>query len=257
MKVLITACDDFYWRKYAKAFIASCIFHLTTVFIQVIDPSEMTLRQIDKVNEQFGALIKVSHSLPDLRSMTEIQQKVYYATARFLFGYKVLEEPKVEGGMIVDIDSILMGKPFGPTNWAPKWDEADLGIWDRSDRNLGTNEHERAGMKVIACMYASAPTRQFFKDVFVYVQDRLFQRWFLDQEAIWQVWKNRDGYKELRWFNLRDARLIDWKFAKGTSIWTGKGPRKDRNLTYMASVEEYEKLWKTYNVQNFDREEAI
>jgi len=252
MKVLITACDNHYWRKYAKAFIASCVRHVATAYVQVINPSQQTMRQIDTVNERFDTLIKVSHSAPDLASMTEIQQKVYYATARFLFGHKILEELKFEGGMIMDIDSILMGDPFGPKNWAPEWDEADLGIWDRSDRNLGANEHERAGMKVIACMYASNPTRQFFKDVFGYVQERCFQRWFLEQEAIWEIWKNKDDYKERRWFNLRDSRLIDWKFAKGTTIWTGKGPRKDRNPTYRASVAEYEKLWNTFNLQNFD-----
>ncbi len=251
MKTLITACDNLYWQKYAKAFMASCLLHITSAYIQVINPSEQTMRQIDAVNERFEYLIKVSYSVPDLGPMTEIQKKVYYATARFLFGYKVLEEPKVDGGMIMDIDSILRGDPFGPKNWAPQWDEADLGVWDRSDLNLGTNEHERAGMKVIACVYASAPTRQFFKDVFDYVQDRFFQSWFLEQEAIWEVWKNKDDYKELTWFNLRDSRLIDWKFAKGTTIWTGKGPRKDRNPTYLASVEEYEKLWGTFNVQNF------
>lgn len=252
MKVLITACDDHYWRKYAKAFMASCIGQITTAYIQVINASEQTKRQIDTVNERFEYRIKVSHSTPDLGSMTEIQKKVYYATARFLFGYKVLKEPKIEGGMIIDIDSILMGGPFGPTNWAREWDEADLGIWDRSDLNLGANEQERAGMKVIACMYASAPTRQFFKDVFVYVQDRFFRTWYLEQEAIWEVWKNRDDYKELRWFNLRDSRLVDWKFKKGTTIWTGKGPRKDRSPVYLASVGEYERLWRTFNVQNFD-----
>ena len=61
--------------------------------------------------------------------------------------------------------------------------------------------------------------------------------WFVDQVALWSCYKkhqlnpNEEAPYKFKEFNSHE---MDWEFVEGSTIWTGKGPRKYDNKTYVA-----------------------
>ena len=63
-------------------------------------------------------------------------------------------------------------------------------------------------------------------------------RWFIDQIALAEVF-DRVEEKDITKFN---GHFMDWEFIEGTVIWTGKGPRKHENQTYLKAKKEFNRL---------------
>ena len=63
-------------------------------------------------------------------------------------------------------------------------------------------------------------------------------RWFIDQIALAEVFE-RVADKDVTKF---DGRFMDWEFVEGTVIWTGKGPRKYENKTYIKAKNDFNRL---------------
>ena len=48
-----------------------------------------------------------------------------------------------------------------------------------------------------------------------------------------------------------DGNFMDWEFLEGTIIWTGKGPRKYENKTYLEAKKKFNRLgFATDNIWN-------
>jgi hypothetical protein len=63
--------------------------------------------------------------------------------------------------------------------------------------------------------------------------------WFLDQVAISETYQNmKDRYN----YHYFDSKFMDWEFVEGSTIWTGKGPRKYDNPTYVAKKAEFDRM---------------
>jgi hypothetical protein len=43
-------------------------------------------------------------------------------------------------------------------------------------------------------------------------------------------------------FHYFDEKFMDWEFIEGTTIWTGKGPRKYDNPTYLTKKNEFDRM---------------
>ena len=41
-------------------------------------------------------------------------------------------------------------------------------------------------------------------------------------------------------YHYLDSKFMDWEFVEGSTIWTGKGPRKYDNPTYVAKKAEFD-----------------
>ena len=60
-------------------------------------------------------------------------------------------------------------------------------------------------------------------------------RWFIDQIALAEVF-SRVEEKDITKF---DGNFMDWEFIEGTTIWTGKGPRKFENQKYLKAKKDF------------------
>ena len=63
--------------------------------------------------------------------------------------------------------------------------------------------------------------------------------WFLDQVAISETYESMKDRYSYQYF---DAKFMDWEFKDGTTIWTGKGPRKYDNPTYVAKKQYFDRM---------------
>jgi hypothetical protein len=60
-------------------------------------------------------------------------------------------------------------------------------------------------------------------------------RWFTDQNALWKVYQ--ENKNKLSTF-VYDSGIMDWEFKEGSMLWTGKGPRKYDDPTYVSKDNE-------------------
>ncbi len=63
-------------------------------------------------------------------------------------------------------------------------------------------------------------------------------RWFIDQIALAEVFERVDDNDVTKF----DGNFMDWEFVDGTVIWTGKGPRKYENKTYIEAKNRFNRL---------------
>lgn len=249
--LLLTSCDETYYNSYAGSLIASALAHGECLHIHVINPSQETAIELGMLNKKLFANNGLSYSIEfiDLSDWSDTRRKVYYASARFRVADRYLRYRSYRFNehdvyvIYIDVDSIV--------NKDIDWDsvlihQPALGIYDRRDENLGSNDRERLGMKVLANGFSREYC--FFMDVYEYIEEKNFEYWFLDQEAIYEVWTKY--YPQTFWTNVRNTKLIDFEFHPDTFIWTGKGPRKWTNQTYI-KVSEH---WKNIYYEMLDRE---
>ena len=64
--------------------------------------------------------------------------------------------------------------------------------------------------------------------------------WFVDQNAIWKTYQ--DMRDRLSIF-VYDNKIMDWEFKNDTVLWTGKGPRKHDNPTYVERKKHFTEIF--------------
>lgn len=233
---VVASCDAAYFHQFAPALMMSAIKTKTPLHIHIVNPYQA---QIDEVNElmERSALLSFSWMKFDLNGLTDIQRKVLYASERYAVGTEILDifggipdDEPTTGVLILDIDSIINR----PIEWT-KFATAQLGIWDRRSEKLGSNDIERRGMKVIACMYCDYTAVSVLEDIYLRIENENFGYWFLDQIAVHDAWMKAidDG---VSWFDMKDKGIIDWTFNDASYIWTGKGNRKFTDQKYVDRV---------------------
>ena len=222
--VLMAACDSNYFIQHAPAFIYSADKVNKDVHIHVVNPT-------DDVHSLAGILnattkVKVTYTFNDIDLPPDPEQaRTYYACLRFLIAPTILQ---TAGQMLIlDIDGMCMNDFTFP--------EAPVGFYPREPLP-GTVGWENEGTSVAA---GAVYYNKFGKDYALKVAQELQtlpMRWFVDQIALSRVLSN---VKEAYHF---DSNFMDWEFKEGTTIWTGKGPRKYDNPTYVAKKEEFTNL---------------
>jgi hypothetical protein len=123
----------------------------------------------------------------------------------------------------MDIDSLVRAP-------IPTRVDADVGLYPRLDNNEGKNEEERLGMKVLGAMvYASPSGIEFFEKVATYL-DNHDRRYFVDQRALFETYL---ADRNVRYFDIAEAGWLDWNFSPASPVWTAKGKRRRRNISYV------------------------
>ena len=157
---------------------------------------------------------------------TPIDVRAYYSCLRFMVLPDIL---RTAGKVLtVDTDCIFMNDfeyPETPTGYFPR--EA-----------LGTIGWEAKGTRVAAgCVYTDSRALPIAQAIAKRIEQGLM-RWFIDQIALAEVF-DRVEEKDITKFN---GHFMDWEFIEGTVIWTGKGPRKHENQTYIKAKKDFYRL---------------
>ena len=130
--------------------------------------------------------------------------------------------------MILDIDNFLMNKV--------QWHTEDIGLFLR-DPLPGTVGWEQESTHVAAGIvsFTSPKGKEYLKDVSNQIKSYSNLQWFADQNALWKVYEKNKDYLSTFVYN---NSIMDWEFKPDTMLWTGKGPRKYDDPTYVSKDRE-------------------
>lgn len=229
---VMAACDSKYFLEHGLAFVKSASDNNKHVHIHIINPTEEVF--------SLGCILqglaktKVTYTYNDFEfteQWTDENKRTLYACLRFLIAPVMLQAVK-ETLTILDIDSIIMSDFKTPMS-------KSAGYFPRQPLP-GTVGWEAEGTKVAAGIIfykKNKMTLEITREVANKIRE-LPMQWFVDQIALNKVFtivKERDPHLLYEF----DSKFMDWEFIEGTSIWTGKGPRKYDNPTYVAKKKSY------------------
>jgi len=224
-QVFFAACDAKYFKKFAPAFVSSIGEHSSTnIHIHVINPDDEVFALACYLNSRVSQHVTYTFEDADLSQYTTEQQRALYASLRFLVAPFLLS--RADALMILDIDCMVMKNfefPAMPVGYFPR------------EPLEGTVGWEAEGTKCAAgCVFLHRSAMNVCNAISETLAG-LDLRWFNDQialnHAMTQVPKE--------FVHKFDGEFMDWEFKEGTAIWTGKGPRKYDNETYVAKQHEY------------------
>jgi hypothetical protein len=234
----MTSCDPLYLADHGPAFVASVAKAGNNCHINVVLPTQSAMIDIADYTKAFRALrkyntqsISFTFSEFDITGKKNEEIRTYYACSRFIVASDLLNFGS--GSMfITDVDCIFMDVVPEP--------DANLGIFLRESLP-GTVGWEAEGTRVAAgAVYYNRNIGMFADSVSSIIQSSPLA-WFLDQVALSRCYTD---YKDSMNVHLYDSKFMDWEFIEGTTIWTGKGPRKYNNPVYVAKKNEYTKMFR-------------
>lgn len=237
LPIVMAASDERYFRKHAVGFARSALATGHNVHIVVSPPPGPELPQRAKEMERgLVAPFLAGFSATELKrmrvevvadprakvEMEECEAVVFFQSLRF-FHLPALLRSYNRPIVVLDIDSLVM-KPI-----SARYD-ADVGLYLRLGNTKGRTDFEREGMQVLGAMvYGDPKGVGFFDEVASYL-DSHPRRYYVDQLALYRTFlANNDA----RVFDLSQTGLLDWTFQPSATVWTAKGKKKRRNLTYV------------------------
>jgi hypothetical protein len=243
---LLASCDPKYLRVHAPALVASAAYHNNSIHINVCGASDGDRDILDDMSSKYHKIagwpssdFTWSMSTPminindeNLRRDTHWPdaERTAYACDRFLHASTVMENHK-EDLLIIDTDCLVM------QHIEPIKDD-QIGLFLREPLP-GVQGWETQGTRVAAgAVFVSQDAAPFLETVAARIRKGPV-RLFLDQVALNEAYQEHMGDYRFRYF---DAQFMDWEFVEGTTIWTGKGPRKYDNPTYLAKKSFFERM---------------
>lgn len=223
---VFAACDSGYFLKFAPAFVESIRQNtsMKNIHIHVINPTDEVLSLACYMNSRCHNKVTYTFNDADLSEYNSEQTRAIYASLRFLVAPAIL--PFAKELLILDIDCMLM-EDF-------EYPEKAVGYFPREPLP-GTVGWEAEGTKCAAgCVYYHKDAMNVAEAV-AQTLEKLPVQWFNDQIALNHV-VNQIPEDMVHKFN---DQFMDWEFYKGTTIWTGKGPRKYNNSTYIEKQNYY------------------
>ena len=228
--VLFASCDSVYFHEHGIPLIASANAARNDIHIHVVNPVEHVFTEIHKIAHQTpDIVVTFSYENTDL---TLVDSRTYYASNRFMVAEQVLEY--ADRVMIIDTDCLVMDHIVFPEG-------KDLGLYTR-DSLPGTQGWEQRGTKVAAgIVLLTQDTVPYIQGVSKRVKEYGL-RWFVDQVALYEQYLEDGWDKSDKFIDFNDNDM-DWNFVEGSKIWTGKGERKYKNLTYVNKKIEFSRMF--------------
>jgi len=224
-QVFFAACDANYFKKFAPAFVSSISSNSSTnIHIHVINPDDEVLALACYLNSRVSQHVTYTFEDVDLSQYSSEQKRALYASLRFLVAPFLLSY--ADQLLILDIDCMVMQNfefPAMPVGYFPR------------EPLPGTVGWEAEGTKCAAgCVFLDKSAMNVATAISETLSG-LETKWFNDQIALNHVMTQvpEEFVKKF------DSDFMDWEFKEGTAIWTGKGPRKYDNETYVAKQHEY------------------
>jgi hypothetical protein len=242
---LFASCDSKYLHAHAPALVASAASVDNAIHLHVIDPREGDMEFLDHLSSRYHSIAGWPQSdftystapafvdaanHPTFKNWPDAQRTVY-ACDRFLSVMtQMIARP--DQYLIVDTDCLIM-KHISESDLT-----GDVGLFPREPLPQ-TQGWENQGTRVAAgVVYYSSRSIDFAQAV----ANRIRQgplAWFLDQVALSETYTNmKDRYS----YHYFDEKFMDWEFIEGTTIWTGKGPRKYDNPTYLTKKNHFDRM---------------
>ena len=135
--------------------------------------------------------------------------------------------------MILDVDNYLMNE----MRWPDSKYDAGLFLRDPLPGTTGWEQestHVAAGIVYLDMRKAIS----FAIDVSNKLKESKNFVWFVDQNVLWKCYNEWKDKLNILSF---ERHIMDWEFKHGTMLWTGKGPRKYNNKTYVDQKDRYTK----------------
>lgn len=229
--ISLASCDSKYLYDHAPALVASCAISKNPLHLHVINANDddwafmQNLRiRAKKLNPNFRFTLTSEDT--DVSDLDQEQRRTYYACNRFIVANQLLNLG-LDKIFITDVDSLFMKHVDFP--------DADVGLYIREPLAT-TNRWEHEGTRVAAGAVFYDRTALLFAQEVINLIMSGDLRWFLDQIALNMTYQK---YKDQIRVHHFDSNFMDWEFREGTTIWTGKGPRKYDNPIYVAKKNEF------------------
>ena len=220
-EVLFASCDSKYFNDFGIPLAYSCNEVKNNLHLHVMNPNEDDYGTATVLKNDLDIQLTVSYEEGGPKT------REYYSCNRFIIAPHMIANG-VDKLMIIDTDCLVMNKY--------EWSDADLGLYLR-DPLPGTVGWEKEGTNVAAGIVLYTKKSLPFAQEVAHALSTNELIWFIDQVALWSCYKkhqmnpNEDpAYK----FEEFTSKEMDWEFIEGSTIWTGKGPRKYDNETYVA-----------------------
>lgn len=222
--VVYAACDKVYFEEHAPSLIYSLNDIGKDIHIHICEPVPKTHTLESIIKNDID--VDITFTYNDIGA-TPIDVRAYYSCLRFMMLPDLL---RTAGKILtVDTDCVFMNNFEYP--------ETPAGYFPRESLK-GTVGWEAQGTKVAAgCVYLDNRALPVAQAIARRIEEGPM-RWFIDQIALAEVFERVDN-KDITKF---DGNFMDWEFLDGTVIWTGKGPRKYENKTYIEAKDRFNRL---------------
>lgn len=231
---LYASCDPIYLRDHAPALMASAAKANNNLHIHIINGGGEEVRFMDGLRQKWenmtDAALSYTWDKQFAIGMTPAENRTIFACDRFVTVTDIIVNHNINSYLIIDVDCLIMKHIEEP--------KADIGLFFREPLP-GTVGWEYAGTRIAAGAVYYSPSSYMFA---LQVDERVRKGpyvWFLDQIALNEAYEdNKDKYT----FEKFTPEFLDWEFKEGTTIWTGKGPRKHDNPTYVAKKQYFDRM---------------
>ena len=224
--VVFAACDSKYFIDHAQAFVYSANDVGKDVHVHVVNPTDEVLSLAVLLNATTKVKTTFSFNDANLSQATPEQTRTFYACLRFMVLPHILATAKQV--LALDIDCYTM-QPFlfdrrARAGYFPREPLPGTAGWEAQGTRVAAGAVYVADMNIANAIAKGIETVEL--------------RWFADQIVLSQVF-DQVGDEGIIKF---DEKFMDWEFKQGTTIWTGKGPRKYDNPKYVKKKKEFTRL---------------
>jgi hypothetical protein len=179
-----------------------------------------------------GAKFSAQTELYDPEGMSPVQLRAFFACGRLRAALDMAMSPAMADSIVnpscflLDIDSIVKGPIKFPQEEACFYFTEPCGV----------NEIENRGTHLLASAFIRPQTmKAYLYEVIKHIKFDAYGYWFVDQVHMHEClpsWRNMAS-------GMNDLNILDVEFKEDTAIWTGRGPRKYTDYTYMAEAARY------------------
>lgn len=211
MTRVFASCDSAYFHEHAPAWYYSAERAGYTPVIEVVNADEKVKRYVERRGLKNIHYVEV-----------ENPSRAYLCSNRFHSAPKYITG---SGLLITDIDCYFHAK-------CTPYDE-DVGLFFRPENP----DHMKIAAGIV--WYSGSPVSiEFAKSASEHIK-ALPDQWFVDQVGLLLTYIKFKNRGDTSFFPFSQLQM-DWEFKEGTYMWTGKGPRKHENKTYLNKKSEYE-----------------
>lgn len=230
-KVIFTAVDSKYFKKYAYAWAWSIYKNNMHGHIHVIDPSNQDLNNLKKLQKNSKDRIRFSTGYSDFNFPRD---RCFFASFRFLYADKL--NNLYNKVLITDVDSIIRREFEFPSE--------DFGFYVRKPIESDDTWYVESSKLAAGIFYINLDAAKKFKftenylDSLIDLKKNNQWKWMVDQNALYKVFHK---LTELDRFKIKKFGKKDlcWDFNDSSQIWTGKGARKYKSKKYIQEFKKY------------------
>lgn len=225
------ACDNFYFKKYARSFASSFLKNCTNgcVHIHIYNPTKETFLAAQEFQSYFAAF-SWSYDHTDISKLTPLGVRRYYYSARFVRMeelMKICDKPCI----CVDIDALCANSPNDLIRHLVK---NDIAFFSRFSK-FGPDTKLLAGTLFANNTKAGLSFISAVSNRILYITERGFHFDKMDQVVIYKCFLTlKRLFPKVRFFNICYP-YIDKNFTDRGIIWYPKGSTQN-NSKYLNAV---------------------